>query len=177
MNSREGQLGSFSKKYTQTCKEGQFKRQVAMQMINKHDSPSSHLINRATTGIRHKWSMNLRMDWECLSVFKKPDGSPAGRHSLSCFVLFCFFCVWWFLQGLSECVPTGLTQTIQRTAVNSTTESQQSTVSMPCDLYRKSTKMYECSKKSEEKNMITFLFFHGGLNTFWWRFKFLLEIM
>lgn len=96
MNSRGGQLGSFSIKkrkikYTRTCKEGQFKRQVAMQMINKHDSPSSHLINTATTGIRHKWSMNLRMDRECLSVFKKPDGSPAGRQQPQLFPSSFFF--------------------------------------------------------------------------------------
>lgn len=69
-------------------------------------------------------------------------------------------------EGVSEFVPTALIQTIQRTAVNSTTESQQSFISMPRDLYRKSTKMYECSKKSEgEKkqkkiqNMITFFCF------------------
>lgn len=109
MNSREGQL---EKKYMWTWEEGQFKRQVAMQMINKHDSPSSRLINRATSGIGHKWSMNLRMDWECVSVFEKPDRSSAGHHSLSCD------------EGVSEFVPTALIQTIQRTAVNSTTESQ-----------------------------------------------------
>lgn len=114
MNSREGQLG---KKYMWTWEEGQFKRQVAMQMINKHDSPSSRLINRATSGIGHKWSMNLRMDWECVSVFEKPDRSSAGHHSLSCD------------EGVSEFVPTALIQTIQRTAVNSTTESQQSFIS------------------------------------------------
>lgn len=129
--------GSWKKKYMWTWEEGQFKRQVAMQMINKHDSPSSRLINRATSGIGHKWSMNLRMDWECVSVFEKPDRSSAGHHSLSCD------------EGVSEFVPTALIQTIQRTAVNSTTESQQSFISMPRDLYRKSTKMYECSKKSE----------------------------
>lgn len=61
-------------------------------------------------------------------------------------------------EGVSEFVPTALIQTIQRTVVNSTTE-------WPRDLYRESTKMYECSKKSEgEKkqkkiqNMITFFF-------------------
>lgn len=82
--------GSWKKKYMWTWEEGQFKRQAAMQMINKHDSPSSRLINRATSGIGHKWSMNLRMDWECVSVFEKPDRSSAGHHSLSWFLS-----VWW----------------------------------------------------------------------------------
>lgn len=90
MKDREGQLGSFSKKYVWTCKAGQSKRQAAMQTVNKLDSLSSHLINQTTTRIRHKWSMNLRMDWECLSVFKKPDRSPAGHCSLSWFSSVCF---------------------------------------------------------------------------------------
>lgn len=90
MKDIEEQLGNFSKKYVWTCKTGQSKRQAAMQTVNKLDSLSSHLINQTTTRIRHKWSMNLRMDWECLSVFKKPDRSPAGHCSLSWFSPVCF---------------------------------------------------------------------------------------
>lgn len=124
MDYREGQLGSFPKKYVWTCKAGQSKRQAAMQTVNKLDSLSSHLMNQTTARIRHKWSMNLRMDWECLSVFKKPDRSPAGHCSLSWFLL----CV--LRQGADvSLLYTGLIQISQRTAAN--TEPPQSACFYP----------------------------------------------
>lgn len=147
MDYREGQLGSCSKKYVWTCKAGQSKRQAAMQTVNKLDSLSSHLMNQTTARIRHKWSMNLRMDWECLSVFKKPDRSPAGHCSLSWFSV--------LRQGADvSLLYTGLIQISQRTAANTEPPQSACFCSSPCDLYSKSTNMYECSKKSEKKKHV-----------------------
>lgn len=129
-----------------------------MQTVNKLDSLSSHLMNQTTARIRHKWSMNLRMDWECLSVFKKPDGSPAGHCSLRWFWSVCF--------GRELMCPCSTFYSYRSVAELLLTLSLHSRLvfSTPCDLYSKSTNMYECSKKSEKKTCLKCLL--SGLSVF-----------
>lgn len=158
MNSREGQL---EKKYMWTWEEGQFKRQVAMQMINKHDSPSSRLINRATSGIGHKWSMNLRMDWECVSLKSLTDHQLDTTASV-------VMREWVNLSLLHSYRPSrGLLLTAPLSL---------SSHSFPCHVIyterapkcMNAVKSQKGGKKQKKQiqNMITFFVFHNRLRTF-----------
>lgn len=72
-----------------------------------------------------------------------------------------------FLQGAdSSLLYIALIQISQRTAVN-TEPPQSSFFSLPCDLYSKSTDMYELSKKSEKRKEKTCLkCLYSGLSIF-----------